>query len=181
MENRIILMGNTHFHEHYQNQVLLNLVHCNLQSQICGSADGKSVQKSQIHIFRGNSAVEPDHLISVLLEMSALSGNSLLLVACTIPKADFIWLPSSRSENQNTRLLHQQIMVHHSHGLEWELVSNIYQLKKGQYFLQTQMHKSTLLCSVLCEFSNQLRDLCFVCNVVISHLHKVDLFLKILL
>lgn len=44
-------MGNTYFSEHYQKQMLLNFVGFNLRSQICESADGKAVQKSQIPTF----------------------------------------------------------------------------------------------------------------------------------
>lgn len=132
-----------------------------------------------------NSAVESDGLISVLFEINALNMNALFLLATsTITKAGLTWLPSCKPQNQELQGYTLANMVHHSHGLEWQLVSNIYQLKKQQYFLQTQMDRSTLLCSVLCGFSNQVSTssgISALCNLAISHLHKVDFFLKILL
>lgn len=59
---------------------------------ICESADGKSVQKSQIHTsLESNSAVEPDCLISVLFEINALNVNALLLATSTTIKPDPTW------------------------------------------------------------------------------------------
>lgn len=43
-----------------------------------------------------NSAVEPDGLISVLFEVTALNVNALLLAISTRTKADLAWLPTCK-------------------------------------------------------------------------------------
>lgn len=51
MGNRVILMGNIHFINVLKKQMLLNSASFNLCLQICGSADGKSIQESDAYFL----------------------------------------------------------------------------------------------------------------------------------
>lgn len=92
MGNGIVLMGNTHFSECYQKQMLLNLVGANLWSQFVNQQMENLSRKVRfIPSLESNSAVEPDCLISVLFEINALNVNALLLATSTTIKPDPTW------------------------------------------------------------------------------------------
>lgn len=106
MRNRIVLMGNSHFSECYQKQMLLNLVGFNLWSQfVSQQMENLSRKVRFILSLESNSTVEPDCLISVLFEINALNVNALLLATSTTIKPDPTWgCPHSSLRSRTSRL-----------------------------------------------------------------------------
>lgn len=106
MRNRIVLMGNSHFSECYQKQMLLNLVGFNLWSQfVSQQMENLSRKVRFILSLESNSTVEPDCLISVLFEINALNVNALLLATSTTIKPHPTWgCPHSSLRSRISRL-----------------------------------------------------------------------------